>query len=199
MASEFFIKAFGHIQNSRVSVNGKEIYRYDGTDLNGFMKAAYRALKVDYPKYFKMDPLSKLAFMAADTVLKAANVAPESGEDIALVLSNRASSLDTDRRHCETMGEFPSPAIFVYTLPNICMGEISIRYNLHTENSFFIFERFSPKYLHDYTEVLLREGKANSVLCGWVDVDSDSYKAFVYLVGTEGPKTHDITTIQDLF
>ena len=42
---------------------------------------------------------------------------------------------------------YPSPAVFVYTLPNICIGEISIKYKLYSENSFFIFDSLNAEYL----------------------------------------------------
>ena len=39
-----------------------------------FIKNAYKFLKTDYPKFFKMDNLSKLAFLAADVLLKSENL-----------------------------------------------------------------------------------------------------------------------------
>ena len=96
-----------------------------------------------------MDNLSKLAFLAADLLLK--NEVNEGEENnIALLFANKSSSLDTDVKHQESIADrqnyFPSPAVFVYTLPNICMGEISIRHKLYTENSFFIFAQFNAEF-----------------------------------------------------
>ena len=94
---------------------------------------------------------------------------------------------------------YPSPAVFVYTLPNICIGEISIKYKLYSENSFFIFDNFNAAHLFSYTNSLLSSNKATQVLCGWVEFDDENnYEAFLYLVGDEGPINHskkDIITL----
>ena len=149
-----------------------------------------------------MDNLSKLAFLAADVLLKLENLSEEEN-NIALIFSNKASSLDTDRKHqaaIENEAEYyPSPAIFVYTLPNICLGEISIKHKLYSENSFFIFDRFNAEHLQLYTNSLLRNGKAEKVLCGWVDFDKNNYEAFLYLVGNEDGIEHNTEEITRLY
>jgi uncharacterized protein YqgQ len=192
-----------------VSLNGNVLFSEVpitiGTeDFSTFIKNAYKFLKTDYSKFFKMDNLSKLAFLAADVLLKKENLNEEEN-NIALIFSNKASSLDTDRKHqaaIENDAEyFPSPAVFVYTLPNICLGEISIKHRLYSENSFFIFDRFNAKHLQLYTNSLLRSGKAEKVLCGWVDLDENSYDAFLYLVEKEGEienKTEEVTRLYNI-
>lgn len=192
-----------------VSLNGNVLFSEVpitiGTeDFSTFIKNAYKFLKTDYSKFFKMDNLSKLAFLAADVLLKKENLNEEEN-NIALIFSNKASSLDTDRKHqaaIENDAEyFPSPAVFVYTLPNICLGEISIKHRLYSENSFFIFDRFNAEHLRLYANSLLRSGKAEKVLCGWVDLDENSYDAFLYLVEKEGEiehKTEEITRLYNI-
>ncbi len=198
-----YIKSYCHIQKNKVSLNGKPLYENEGGGFSVFIKSAYNALKVDYPKFFKMDGLSKLAFLAADVLLKHEKTTPTKEENIAIVLSNKASSLDTDRKHQESIqdkdGFYPSPAIFVYTLPNICIGEISIKYKLYSENSFFIFDTFNPDYLADYCNSLLHDGKADKVLCGWVDIDKEQYKAFLYIIDDKGPILHNTEELNQLF
>lgn len=145
-----------------------------------------------------MDNLSKLAFMASEILLR-----DEPEKDTALVLSNRAASLDTDRKHQAAISEsgngYASPAVFVYTLPNICLGEISIRHRLHSENAFFIFENFTSDVLFDYSEQLLSEKKAKKALCGWVDFDNGKYDAFLYIVANSGTFVHSICEINRLY
>src|SRR5690554_7071776 len=142
-----------------------------------------------------MDNLSKLAFLASEFIFKEEDL-DELENNIALVFSNNASSLDTDRKHQNSIQNteeyFPSPAVFVYTLPNICLGEISIRHKLYSENSFFIFARFNAEHLQLYANGLLRNGKADKVLSGWVNFDKDTYEAFLYLVGKNGDIDHEI-------
>jgi uncharacterized protein YqgQ len=192
-----------------VSLNGNVLFSevpitIGAEDFSTFIKNAYKFLKTDYSKFFKMDNLSKLAFLAANVLLKKENLNEEEN-NIALIFSNKASSLDTDRKHqaaIENDAEyFPSPAVFVYTLPNICLGEISIKHRLYSENSFFIFDRFNAEHLQLYANSLLRSGKAEKVLCGWVDLDENSYDAFLYLVEKEGEiehKTEEITRLYNI-
>lgn len=204
LAEIFHINSYCHLKNQKVLVNGKELFSDESEEFSVFIKNAYKFLKTDYPKFFKMDNLSKLAFLAADVLLKSEDL-NEVENNIALIFSNKASSLDTDRKHqaaIENDAEyFPSPAVFVYTLPNICLGEISIKHRLYSENSFFIFDRFNAEHLQLYTNSLLRSGKAEKVLCGWVDFDENTYEAFLYLVEKEGKiehKTEEITRLYNI-
>lgn len=154
---------------------------------------------VSYPKFFKMDTLSKLAFLGAELVFS--KETPH--ENTAVVLSNRASSLDTDRKHQQSISDpkayYPSPAVFVYTLPNICIGEISIRHSLYSENNFFILDAFNPDRLWTYAEALFQNKKCSEVLCGWVECDGSSYEVFMYLVSSSGSKEHSIKNIIALY
>ena len=183
-------------------MNGDLLFKDESEEFPTFIKSAYKFLKTDYSKFFKMDNLSKLSFLAADVLLKNENLNDEEN-NIALIFSNRASSLDTDRKHqaaIENIEEyFPSPAVFVYTLPNICLGEISIKHRLYSENSFFIFDRFNAEHLQLYANSLLQSGKAEKVLCGWVDFDENSYEAFLYLVEKQGEIEHNTEEITTLY
>src|SRR5690606_18865006 len=155
---EFYIESSVLIRDNKVISGGKELFGSDSEDFSAFSKEAYKHFGVDYPKFFKMDNLSKLAFLGAEILLKNQNL-NESDNDIALVLANRSSSLDTDYKYQQSITDkenfYPSPAVFVYTLPNICIGEISIRHKLYSENSFFIFEAFNADFLGNYSAYLL--------------------------------------------
>ncbi|KPH12119.1 3-oxoacyl-ACP synthase [Chryseobacterium sp. ERMR1:04] len=171
------------IENSKITVNGEIIFESQSEVFSEFAKEAYKSLEVNYPKFHKMDNLSKLAFLASEMILK-----DRDHSKTAIVLANRSSSLDTDFKYQESINSqdnfFPSPAVFVYTLPNICVGEISIRHTMQTENAFFVLDEFDEKFLNDYSEQILQSGKAEKVLCGWVELYQESYKAFVYLLTT---------------
>lgn len=203
MAKSNYIKSFVHIKNNTVSLNGKVVYSDNELDFKSFIKAAYKASEAKYPKFFKMDSLSKLAFLAGDILLNNENLNIEEENNIAMVFSNKASSLDTDRKHQESIQHqenyYPSPAVFVYTLPNICIGEISIKHKLYSENSFFIFDSFNAKHLATYATSLLADEKATEVLCGWVEYDGDSYEAFLYLVSEQGEIIHNTQEIIKLY
>ena len=180
-------------------MNGKVVFSDDSADVKSFLKAVYKSLDTKYPKFFKMDSLSKLAFLGTELLLKEES----KSSNTALVFSNNASSLDTDRKHQESINDaddyFPSPAVFVYTLPNIGMGEISIRHQLKSENAFFIFEKYNAAFHHTYENSLIQMNKADSVLAGWVNVDKNKCDAFLYLVSEKGTIEHTIENLIKLY
>lgn len=169
------------IEDSKIILNNGIIFETSSKNFSDFAKEAYKTLELNYPKFHKMDNLSKLAFLTSEMILK-----DEDHSRTALVFANRSSSLDTDFKYQESINSqenyFPSPAVFVYTLPNICIGEISIRHKMQTENAFFVLDEFDEEFLNNYSEQILQSGKADKVLCGWVELYQESYKAFVYLL-----------------
>lgn len=180
------ITSYAHIKNNRVSVNGELLF--SGTpsaELSGFLTEAYKALGISYPKFHKMDALCKLGIVCAEYAIKGTDFLTKNPLDkIAIVLSNAASSLDTDRHHQDAIKDksnyFPSPAVFVYTLPNIVIGEIAIKHKITGENAFFVAEKPDADLLVNYTETLFGEGM-QAAICGWTEVDGNSYEAFIFL------------------
>lgn len=169
------------IAQHRIVVDDKLVWS-SATDVpfSDFAKGAFRHLDIDYPKFYKMDALSKLAFLAAEYILQG-----EDKDELALVLANKSGSLDTDVKHQESIQDtdsyYPRPATFVYTLSNICAGEICIRHGLQTENAFFIAEEFPEETITAYADYLLQSNKAKRVLCGWVEYFQEEYSAFLYI------------------
>ncbi len=170
------------IAENAIKLNGVNVFQTEKTAFPDFAKRALKHFGIDYPKFFKMDNLSKLAFLGAELLLKN----EVSGSNIALVFANRSSSLDTDVKYNDSISDrahyFPSPAVFVYTLPNICLGEISIRHQLKSENSFFIFAAENQHFMKNYAEMLIINKKADKVLCGWVEYFKNDYTANLFLV-----------------
>lgn len=204
MVTNFRIKSYCHIKNQCISLNGDARFQGHSQTFPEFAKTVYKDWDVNYPKFFKMDNLSKLGFLAAEVLLQNEKINLEETNNIAIVFSNKSSSLDTDRKHQKSIEDkelyHPSPAIFVYTLPNICVGEISIKYKLYSENSFFIFDNFNAAHLVTYTNSLLKTNKAEQVLCGWVEYnDPDHYEAFLYLVAPKGPVKHSEQNVITLY
>ena len=56
----------------------------------------YRRLGVDYPKFFKMDSLSKMAFIAFEILLNGYDERFVTRDDVAVVFFNSSSSLAVD-------------------------------------------------------------------------------------------------------
>jgi hypothetical protein len=160
-----------------------------------FLSAVYRHFDLQYPKFYKMDPLSRLGWITTELLLGPGwDTTIYRPEDIAIVLSNAHSSLDTDYRYNDTIRDIPSPSVFVYTLPNIMIGEISIRHGIKGESAFFLSSSFDPLLLAGYTSLLLQQGNAGAAIVGWVDLLGDDYKAALFLIEKmEGPDTPEFS------
>tara|TARA_R100000935_G_scaffold38680_1_gene59912 strand:+ start:7737 stop:8357 length:621 start_codon:yes stop_codon:yes gene_type:complete len=203
LKNEYFISDFCHITAEEVSVNGTVVLKNETADFDAFLKKIYQLQNLKYSKFFKMDALSKLTFLGAELLLKKEGSSLKNIQDTALVFSNKSSSLETDRKHQKSIQSntdfYPSPAVFVYTLPNIGMGEVAIRHQLQTENAFFVFEQFEAEFLQKYTVSLLQEKKCHHVLCGWTEVDGATRHGFFYLVTQKGNIPHTKQNIQNLY
>jgi len=190
---KLYIQSYCKVSNNKITLNGKIIFSNDVTDLKAFLKLVYKNLEIKYSKFFKMDNLCKLAFLSAEIVLNNSGIL-KGERNVALVFSNNASSLDTDRKHQEAINDkdnyYPSPAVFVYTLPNITMGEISIKNELRSESAFFVFENYNANFHHSYESHLIQTSKSKAVLGGWINVDGQEYEAFLYLVSEKGNIEH---------
>ena len=134
-----------------------------------FIREEFRALEAPDMKFYKMSDLSKALYMAVERLLRKA---PLDGRfaptEVALVLSNRAASLDTDLEHQRILDEGAepaSPAVFVYTLPNVAAGEACIRHRIQGDNTFFIDDGDDAS-AERYARLLLEQGHARAVICG---------------------------------
>jgi hypothetical protein len=171
------------IRKGTVHKNGVAVFENKQAGLQDFLLSVYQHYGSKYPKFYKMDGLSKLGWLAAEVLLKegfvASNYRPE---DIGLILSNANASLDTDLRYYETAKDIASPALFVYTLPNIMAGEICIRHNFKGENGFFIFEKFDAGFIQQYVNNLFNNNTLQACICGWVELLNDEYEVALFLI-----------------
>lgn len=163
--------------------NGDLYFKTASEDASAILTEIYEHLQPAYPKFYKMDQLSKLGWLATEILLnqefRDRNYPPDK---VGIVLSNANASLDTDIRYYETVKDIASPALFVYTLPNIVAGEISIRHRLKGENAFFIFDRFNAGFIQQYVAGLLNNDNLQACICGWVETLGKQLDAALFLV-----------------
>ena len=152
--------------------------------------AAFRALAQAYPKFFKMDTLCRLGFVATEQLLQghADCIDPE---HTALILANHSASLANDTEYSATISDpdnyYPSPALFVYTLPNIVTGELAIRHGLYGETAFYILDNETA--LQPIIDATLRDERIHSAIVGWVECTGKSdYEAHLSLVTKQSEK-----------
>jgi hypothetical protein len=167
-------------------LNDKKLLDSIDTPTTNFLLSVYKYFDLSYQKFYKMDNLSKLGWLAAEILLKDSFKSNKySPQSIGVVLSNKNSSLDADLKYYQTVKDIASPSLFVYTLPNIVIGEICIRHNFKGENAFFIFEKFDPEFIRQYVNNLINNNILEACICGWVDFLEDEYKAVLFLVEKE--------------
>jgi hypothetical protein len=130
-----------------------------------------------------MDNLSKLGWLASEVLLKDGFQKDKyQPEEVGLVLTNQNSSLDNDIKYFESAKEIASPSLFVYTLPNIVIGEICIRNNFKGEHAFYVQETFDADFVAGQVNYLLDNNILKACICGWIEVLGQDYKAALFLV-----------------
>ncbi len=183
-----------------------ETVKLNGTDMNHaeqgnvLLTELYRAYVGDYPKFFKMDTLSKLGFVASEMLLKdegQERFVPR--EDRAVVLFNKTASLQADTNYQATIQDpenfFPSPAAFVYTLPNIVTGEIAIRNKYYGETSFIVLDSCDAQIMARQLMNAFQDPMTQSILGGWLDCnDENHFEARLFLI--EKQQFNDIASIE---
>lgn len=174
-----------------VILNGEKIELSSTGD--ALLTELYRERLAPYPKFFKMDALCKLGYVGAEMLLDSLSgsgkgnpreIVPCSNR--AVILFNRSSSLNADSHFEETIGDrdnfFPSPAVFVYTLPNIVTGEIAIRNKYFGETSFYVLKEKDLMAIAEHVEYAFEESETASILWGWVDyMNEDDFEALMLI------------------
>ncbi|MCQ2302836.1 MAG: hypothetical protein MJZ94_09465 [Bacteroidales bacterium] len=140
----------------------------------------YRNHIGDYPKFFKMDALCRVGFVASELLLQAENnVRFEPCDDRAVIFFNQSGSLNADTHYQATIQDpgnfFPSPAAFVYTLPNIVTGEIAIRNKYYGETSFIVLEQADSAVMARQLLNAFLDSATQSIIGGWINCDDDEH------------------------
>lgn len=174
------------IRPEMVILNGKALsHQEKGSAL---LTELYRTYIGDYPKFFKMDTLCKLGFVASELLLQAEGAerfVPR--EDRAVILFNRNASLQADTAYQKTIQDpenfYPSPAAFVYTLPNIVTGEIAIRNKYYGETSFIVMEQDDESIMARELQNAFLDPMTKSILGGWLDcTDQNHFEAKLCII-----------------
>ena len=175
------------------------IAQHPSLPFDAFIRERYRALADPNMKFSKMDDLCKLAYVASCELLSGHR--PDCpAECIGVVMANRSASLDSDRRHQAIIdagdGCGASPAVFVYTLPNIMLGQVAIKHGLKGESTFFAFPDKSSNFIREYAASLIAEGRMDAVLWGWCEFDGGSYDCELTLTEKTGQNTMEDLELQ---
>lgn len=155
----------------------EELGEQEGKEHHSLLTSLYKQMIGNYPKFYKMDGLSRLGFVASEILLNAEK--GETDKERAIIFFNHSSSIASDRNYKESINDkdnyFPSPSIFVYTLPNIVTGEIAIRNHFHGETSFFILPDKDERMMEEILQASCRDAQSKSFLTGWIDYKDERH------------------------
>ena len=167
----------------------EKLEEQEGAGHHSLLTTLYKQMIGNYPKFYKMDGLSRLGFVASEILLNAekgdtdVERREEEGERLleerAIIFFNHSSSIASDRNYKESINDknnyFPSPSIFVYTLPNIVTGEIAIRNHFHGETSFFILPDKDERMMEEILQASCLDDQSKSFLTGWIDYEDERH------------------------
>ena len=156
------------------------------------LTALYHTYVKDYPKFYKMDGLGKLGFLASELLMACeADTQPTESEQRAVILFNHSSSIATDQRYQTSIQPedyYPSPSLFVYTLPNIVTGEIAIRHHLYGETSFYILSSRDEQVMMQIQQAAFCDPSTKSMITVWIDYEDEAhFCADMYILETTTP------------
>ena len=153
-------------------VNGERCgLRQEGAAL---LTEIYKTCLDDNPKFYKMDLFSRVAYLASALLLRE----EKEVEEMPFILFNRSSSVLADRHHLRSCngpeGFFPSPSVFVYTLPNVVMGDLAVHYGLKGETTLLILPEKDEALMERITGSVFTQTGARMMLTGWADAADET-------------------------
>lgn len=176
-----YIHNFCHLRNLSVTtLSGRKPVNYRTFEEHS--DHLYQTENLNYPKFHKMDSSCKLGLLACEILKRETSLNDYPGESVSVILSNAQGSLHTDLRFQQTIEAGASPSLFVYTLPNIVIGELCIRHHWKGENAFFVTPAFDPSLLTGYVDALLQQENNKACVAGWVELTEKEFDVFLYLV-----------------
>lgn len=184
--------------NHRFEISHRVVLTQDSLSIDGesvkvecfgdkLLTALYKERIGDYPKFYKMDSLSKLGFIATEIMLQTEEANDfENTPSRGIAFFNSHASVNTDLAYLETIKDkenyFPTPSLFVYTLPNIVAGELAIRHHYLGETAFYILPTKNWEQINDVIECMFCDEQTDSIIGGWVEyVSPNNFEANIFI------------------
>lgn len=166
------------INAGEVLVNDSAVFSDKSADFGTFIREAFKSRGENNMKFYKMDDLCKLGYVAAAWLLDGIEFGEE---ECGMVLSGKYGCLDTDMKHQQIIDKegdaASSPAVFVYTLPNVVAGEISIRHHIKGENTWFWSDDRTMSDLKHYASLMAGASDLRYCIIGHLDFLNGEYFA----------------------
>lgn len=136
----------------------------------------FKKYLADGSRFFKMDLYSRLAYAATGLLAKDA-LEGSDPEDRALLFFTQNGSVLADRKHLSTFSNpeefFPSPAVFINTLPNVVLGEIAVKNGIKGETTLVLLPHRDEAAMNRIIDATVSATRPSVMICGWVDCDAE--------------------------
>jgi hypothetical protein len=177
-----YITGYVHLSQGKLILNEESIFEQDVV-FDELIQHIVTNFEVKHPRFGKMDRLAKLGYTCAEILLKQVEGFKKYNPfNVSLLFANASSSLDTDFRFQKTMDTLASPALFVYTLPNIVLAEISIKNGFKGEHLFLISDAPDANLFYEPVNQMFVYHKTKACLAGWVEIFGDDYNCTLFTV-----------------
>ncbi|QHI36888.1 hypothetical protein IMCC3317_22580 [Kordia antarctica] len=178
--------SFCEISNHTITQNGNTIFNAESSlKLNDFLFKAYKELNIKYPKFHKMDSVSKLGILTASLLFRQEEITHEP-LSTGIIISSHSGCYVTDENYIKAIQEDPKtsyPALFTYTLPSIVMGEICIKENIQGENLYLVSNSFDRPFLQQMAAIMIQQKGMKKCLIGWIEItDNTNYNSYLELI-----------------
>ena len=175
------------ISQGQVNVDETSAFVSSQTDFHTFSREAFKSREEANMKFYKMDDLCKLGYLASAWLLDGIEYGEE---ECGIVMSGKYGCLDTDIRHQQIIDSegdsSASPAVFVYTLPNVVAAEISIRHHIKGENIWFWSEDKTMSDIKKYAYILAASRDLKYCIAAHIDfINGDYFAIFELLENTD--------------
>ena len=175
------------ISQGQVNVDETSAFVSSQTDFHTFSREAFKSRGESNMKFYKMDDLCKLGYLASAWLLDGIEYGEE---ECGIVMSGKYGCLDTDIRHQQIIDSegdsSASPAVFVYTLPNVVAAEISIRHHIKGENIWFWSEDKTMSDIKKYASILAASRDLKYCIAAHIDfINGDYFAIFELLENTD--------------
>ena len=192
------------LKKGKLTLNGQHLLE-SVVSIDDLLQQIVARYEVKHPRFGKIDRLSKLGYTCTEILLQSLeNFKDYQPYEVSLIFANASSSLDTDYRFQKSIASIASPALFVYTLPNIVLAEICIKNGFKGDNLFLISDVPDASLYYNNITQLFAQQKTKACLAGWVEVLGESYSCTVFSVEELGSKgdiqnEFNISNIHKLF
>lgn len=187
----WYIHNYIHWKNNQYWLNGTKQPDVDATTTEDILLQFYQLHCLKYTKFFKMDVLSKCAYLCSEIVVP--KTAQPPAERIATILYSGEGCLDVDKKFKTSIANIASPALFVYTLPNIMLGEVCIRHGFKGEQLCTLAPLPDAEILQSQVAYLSKHQQTDACLVGHIDVSANSIKATMCWI-SQKPSEHILNT-----